>query len=60
MHACVSNGTKCSFLINNVEALKWLAKSPDLNPIKDLWGDFARRVNANGRHFTIDERYYQR
>ncbi|XP_035228288.1 uncharacterized protein LOC118200424, partial [Stegodyphus dumicola] len=29
------------------------ARSLDLNPIENLWGDLARRVYANGRHFTF-------
>ncbi|GBM84869.1 Transposable element Tc3 transposase [Araneus ventricosus] len=47
-----SNSTKNWFQVNNVETLKWPAKSPDLNTIKNVWGDFSRRVYANGRNFT--------
>ncbi|KFM63293.1 Transposable element Tc3 transposase, partial [Stegodyphus mimosarum] len=47
-----SNSTKNWFQVNNVETVKWPARSPDLNPVENLWGDLARRVYANGRHFT--------
>lgn len=47
-----SNSTKNWFQDNNVETLNWPPKSPDLNPTENLWGDRARRVYANGRHFT--------
>ncbi|GBO38001.1 Transposable element Tc3 transposase [Araneus ventricosus] len=48
-----SNSTKNWFQANNVETLKWSRQwSSDLSPIENLWGDLARRVYANERHFT--------
>jgi hypothetical protein len=36
--------------------LKWPAKSPDLNPIENLWGIMVRQVYAGGRQYnTIEE-----
>ena len=31
--------------------MEWPARSPDLNPIENLWGYMARRVYAKGRQF---------
>ena len=40
----------------NIEILPWPALSPDLNPIKNLWGILTRRVYKNGKQFnTLNE-----
>ena len=62
-----SKSTKHWLQVRNVETLRWPTRSPDLNPIENLWGDLARRVYANGRHFTslvelkstIEEEWYK-
>ena len=36
--------TKNWFKTKNIEVLDWLTKCPDLNPIKNLWGIFSRRI----------------
>jgi hypothetical protein len=34
-----------------VNVLPWTARSPDLNPIENLWSIRTRHVYANGRQF---------
>ncbi|KAG3063042.1 hypothetical protein PI124_g23223 [Phytophthora idaei] len=35
-----------------VEVLKWTPRSPDLNPIENLWSILTRCVYKNGRQFN--------
>jgi hypothetical protein len=47
-----SRFTKNWFEANNVRVMEWASKSPDLNPIENLWGILVRLVYSNGRQFN--------
>jgi transposase len=55
----VSAHTKSWLADQNIPLLDWPAKSPDLNPIENLWGILCRRVYANGRQFESREALIQ-
>jgi transposase len=40
------------FIEHQVETLPWPAKSPDLNPIENVWGLLARAVYPNGKQYN--------
>lgn len=46
-----SRATMKWFEDSAVAVLEWPSRSPDMNPIENLWGILARRVYANGRQF---------
>jgi transposase len=47
--------TKQWLLQHNIRALQWPSRSPDLNPIENVWGSLARRVYDSGRQYdSID------
>lgn len=47
----VSTSAKLWFEANSVNLLDWPARSPDLNPIENLWGLLAREVYKNGTQY---------
>ncbi|GAB0099100.1 Tc1-like transposase, DDE domain [Sergentomyia squamirostris] len=44
--------TKAWLAEKEIELLPWPARSPDLNPIENLWGILANAVYANGRQYA--------
>jgi len=40
------------FKSNNIEVMDWPARSPDLNPMENLWGILSRAVYKNGKQFS--------
>lgn len=48
--------TKSFFSSSQIPLLEWPARSPDLNPIENLWGILSQKVYSNGRQFgTLKE-----
>lgn len=47
----VSKKTMSWFSERNIRVMEWPARSPDLNPVENLWGILARRVYSGGRQF---------
>lgn len=55
IHTSVSTEHYLSQL-ENVQFLDWPARSPDLNPMENIWGVLARRVYIGGKQYSsIDE-----
>lgn len=52
----VSRYSKKWFEDNGVDLLHWPALSPDLNPMKNLWGILSNRLCAEGKQYaTVGE-----
>lgn len=47
-----SQETKAFFEEQGVNVLDWPVRSPDLNPIENLWALLARKVYPNGRQYA--------
>lgn len=50
-----SRKTKAYFEENNIAILPWPARSPDLNPIENVWGYMAHKVYESGHFETVRE-----
>lgn len=52
----VSSKSKEFFSSRSISLMEWPARSPDLNPIENLWGIIARTVYTNGKQYsTVQE-----
>ena len=51
IHTAISTRRYISEL-ENVQLLEWPSRSPDLNPMENLWGVLARRVYSNGKQYS--------
>jgi len=52
----LQNSSKAPLRTNNIALLDWPTRSPDLNPIENIWDIIGRRVYANFRQSqTLDD-----
>lgn len=50
-----SSATRAFFVQHGVRVITWPARSPDLNPIENVWGHMVNQVYANGRCYSNKE-----
>ena len=55
MHPSILQCIKTWMEDNNVAILDWPARSPDLNPIENVWGSMVQNICENGRSFNNKE-----
>jgi len=48
----VSRSTRDWFTSKKMRVMQWPAKSPDLNPMENLWGIMVRNVYRHGRQYN--------
>jgi len=46
-----ANGTTEWLLDNGIHTLEWAPKSPDMNPVENVWGILVRRIYEGGRQY---------
>ena len=47
-----SSATKSWFNERKIELLWWPARSPDLNPVENIWGIIVRQIYANKKQYN--------
>ena len=47
-----ANATTQFLNAKNIRTLAWPARSPDLNPIENLWADIAKKVYGGGNQYN--------
>lgn len=50
-----SRSTKDWLQSKNIRTMEWPAKSPDLNPMENLWGIMAHQVYNHGRQYDTKQ-----
>ena len=50
-----SKYTKEYFMEAEINVIEWPPRSPDLNPIENLWGNLVRSVYADNRQFEYED-----
>ena len=55
----VLRSTKAWFESKGINLMDWPARSPDLNPMENLWGILVRRIYANNKQYGTKEELQQ-